>query len=117
MSSMVTAAPPAGPNAPWVRCSQLSSGCTQPRNEFGRHALGGLAKVPVRSASRQLPQKTCDCVPEARDWLVAGPVVICARSGMVPISSEGDGGQSLLVGYASPRSVLGGVHAPPFFAP
>ena len=113
---IVRTRPPPGPNAPFVRCSQLSRG-SPAQSELSTHDLGPAhgkppqwevlphaaplfpppthnPKPPVVSASRQKPQKTRVCVPDGAAVAVATPVVNIVPAATVPMLSIGLGGQS-----------------------
>src|SRR6185503_9228441 len=133
---MVRLAPPFGPKAPCVRCSQLSALLSVSAHApliampFSQHcrnwppvvALTSKLPVPPGSAtSRQKPEKT-------RVWelavlpvsLVATvplhvtvPVVRLNATGSEPIEVMGSGGQSWLVGYDALIAVVPATHVSP----
>jgi hypothetical protein len=134
MAMIVLLAPPLGPKAPLLRCSQLSNSplhAAPTAMPFSQHgcAVAGVvpAKAPVPSVSRQKPENT-------RLWALAVlPVSLVAvvpvqvnvpverekAIGRVPMLKVSDGGQSWLVGYAGspPRPVVPGVQVMLLFGP
>src|SRR3954452_11775209 len=76
----------------------------------------GLAKTPALLA--QKPQKMFVCVGRlSKAVLVRRPVLRSNAIGRLPRKLAAGGGQSLLVGNASPVVVVPGVQARPLFGP
>jgi hypothetical protein len=125
---MVRLAPPNGPNAPLLRCSQLSKTPEQggpTARPFSQQRRAGCSKLPDSSRSRQYPEKTrlCELIVAPVSF-VAGvpdqvtlPLERLRPIGSVPTMNIGSGGQSWLVGYALLIPVVPGVHAMPLFGP
>src|SRR4029453_14487562 len=112
-ATMVRLAPPGGPKAPLVRCSQLSNSPLQaapiamPFSQQSWAVAGVLPRnAPVPSASRQNPENTRACTLAVLPVsLGAGvplhatvPLVSAKATGSVPMLKFSAGGQSWLVG-------------------
>src|SRR5688572_25872644 len=140
---MVRFAPPPGPNAPSLRCSQDSRETASPvqsafdshgrasqrppapHSEVKAHICPAFApavqspNAPVASLSRQKPQNTRCCVPWGSAVLDDVPVVSRNGTGRLPIRTSVLIVQSWLVGYCvSPvPPPPSGTHAMPLSKP